>query len=387
MPSGRQAKIKAPLYLLSFWHISAIFLMAADFIGCGFPFFYRDPGREFYYGCPVPPGGKCLLLMSVWEKTLLLVHKLRQILLEWHQKAWSGVSILVFKNNSAQEPRSHRINYYVLIFFSLLLLSIPVSALTLYIQDRIQRTANKNLAFEDRLVLLNNLRLITQEKRNLLEQAAVQVSRLKLVGSGEERSYLKQMRGKRDKREKTSGSTVVDQSSRDLLEARAVLAQSRDLWDMADYSFHTLRNRMIIHHMMPRNRPLRSFRGRITSTYGNRNNPFGIDLTGQSEFHGAYDLAARRGTPIIATGPGIVTKVSEKNGGGYGLYVEIHHGMGYNTIYAHCQKLLVGEGDLVERGQVIALVGNTGRTTGSHVHYEVRLGLERADPLDYMQLK
>ena len=118
--------------------------------------------------------------------------------------------------------------------------------------------------------------------------------------------------------------------------------------------------------------------GFVSSRFGRRMDPF----TGQTAMHRGLDFVARRGSPVRATATGTVRRAARS--GGYGLMVEIDHGDGVMTRYAHCSKLLVKDGQKVERGTVIALVGSTGRSTSSHVHYEVvRSGLHQ-DPMQFL---
>jgi len=116
----------------------------------------------------------------------------------------------------------------------------------------------------------------------------------------------------------------------------------------------------------------------ISSPFGWRANPFG----GGSEFHRVIDLRSPTGTPIRAAGGGTVTFDGWKNG--YGNTVIICHGNGYTTLYAHNSANLVYVGQRVERGDVIARVGTTGRTTGAHVHFEVRINGVHVNPRHYM---
>jgi murein DD-endopeptidase MepM/ murein hydrolase activator NlpD len=126
----------------------------------------------------------------------------------------------------------------------------------------------------------------------------------------------------------------------------------------------------------PSIRPLTT--GFISSRFGRRMDPF----TGQTAMHRGLDFVARRGTPVRATASGIVQRAARN--GGYGLMVEIDHGDGVVTRYAHCSKLLVKRGEKVERGKIIGLVGSTGRSTSAHVHYEViRNGLHQ-DPMKFL---
>ncbi len=119
-------------------------------------------------------------------------------------------------------------------------------------------------------------------------------------------------------------------------------------------------------------------RGWVTSSFGFRKSPF----TGLRERHEGLDIAARLGSPIQATADGVVA-VSGR-GYGYGKVVEVDHGYGLVTRYGHNSKHLVKVGDRVKRGQVIAEVGNTGRSTGAHVHYEVLLHGVPVNPKKYI---
>lgn len=115
--------------------------------------------------------------------------------------------------------------------------------------------------------------------------------------------------------------------------------------------------------------------GRFTSPYGWRNNPF----SGRgSEFHSGLDIAAAYGTKIVATGAGRVTFSGYR--AGFGYTVMVNHGYGYTTMYAHCSSLNVKVGDKVNRGQLIARMGRSGRATGPHVHYEVTYNGRTIDP-------
>ncbi|KAA8731289.1 M23 family metallopeptidase [Acinetobacter qingfengensis] len=117
---------------------------------------------------------------------------------------------------------------------------------------------------------------------------------------------------------------------------------------------------------------------RVSSTWGNRT------LLGSTRHHSGVDLAAPSGTPIYATGPGIVTKSGW--GTGYGNYVEIDHGNGYVTRYAHASRLGVRVGERVSAGQMIANVGCTGRCTGPHLHFEVVKNGQRQNPSTYLAM-
>ena len=118
--------------------------------------------------------------------------------------------------------------------------------------------------------------------------------------------------------------------------------------------------------------------GWISSKFGYRTSPF----TGLREFHQGLDIATRAGTPIIATADGVVIFAGTK--GLMGKLIVIDHGYGMVTRYAHIHKMLKKRGDAVKKGDTIALVGNTGRSTGSHLHYEVHLNGTPVNPAKYI---
>ncbi len=118
--------------------------------------------------------------------------------------------------------------------------------------------------------------------------------------------------------------------------------------------------------------------GIFTSVFGERESPF----TGMPEFHSGLDIAAPAGTPVIAPADGKVIFADTK--GSYGKMMEISHGFGIVTRYAHLDEFLKKEGDTVKRGEKIAIMGNTGRSTGPHLHYEVHLNSVPLDPSGYI---
>lgn len=115
-----------------------------------------------------------------------------------------------------------------------------------------------------------------------------------------------------------------------------------------------------------------------TSSFGWRRHP----ITGRQKLHEGMDFSAPVGTPILAASGGIVTEARYVTG--YGKLVEITHGDGLTTRYAHASSILVSVGDVVEKGQLIARVGATGRTTGAHLHFEVRLEDQPLDPMLFL---
>ena len=119
--------------------------------------------------------------------------------------------------------------------------------------------------------------------------------------------------------------------------------------------------------------------GTITSQFGHRVDP----ITGEVSSHTGTDIACAEGTPILAAADDIVTVANglDSWGGSYGYYIQIDHGGGLETLYAHCSSICVTNGQQVQAGQVIGYVGHTGRATGSHLHFEVRANGNRVNPL------
>jgi len=119
-------------------------------------------------------------------------------------------------------------------------------------------------------------------------------------------------------------------------------------------------------------------KGWLTSSFGYRTSPF----TGRREMHKGIDVATRSGTPIIAPADGIV--VFSGREGGFGNMLLVDHGYGIVTRYGHCSSLEAKKGDKVKRGDIIAKVGNTGRSTGPHLHYEVAVNGVAVNPMRYI---
>jgi len=131
--------------------------------------------------------------------------------------------------------------------------------------------------------------------------------------------------------------------------------------------------------ILPGGRPV--MQGWISSYFGPRTDPF----TGRNAFHRGIDFAAPAGSEVVAVAAGVVTYSKERFG--YGKTVEINHGNGYVTRYAHNENLKVKAGDTVKKGDPIAKIGSTGRSTGPHLHFEVLSQGRAVDPMSFVSLK
>jgi len=174
-------------------------------------------------------------------------------------------------------------------------------------------------------------------------------------------------------REPLQGGVADTQKMKEELERLSTEAEFREKSFQELYSFLEGKKRQL--SSTPSIWPVR---GWLTSTFGYRIDPF----TGLRQFHEGFDIANRLGTPIIAPADGIVSRVA--NSFGYGLTVEINHGYGIKTIYGHLSKAYVAVGHSVRRGERIAAIGNSGRATGPHLHYQVMLNDVPMSPMNYI---
>jgi murein DD-endopeptidase MepM/ murein hydrolase activator NlpD len=136
-------------------------------------------------------------------------------------------------------------------------------------------------------------------------------------------------------------------------------------------------NSHVKEEVFPEGRPIKL--GWISSYYGTRTNPF----TGHLQFHKGMDFASKSGSDVLSVAGGVVTWSGDRYG--YGNLVEINHGNGFVTRYGHNQKNLVKVGDTIKKGQKIAEMGSTGRSTGPHVHFEVLQNGRQINPLKFVQ--
>ncbi|MCB9665942.1 MAG: M23 family metallopeptidase [Alphaproteobacteria bacterium] len=152
-----------------------------------------------------------------------------------------------------------------------------------------------------------------------------------------------------------------------------------DLWELSEAELAALMADVetlgAIQRALPQAWPAE---GRLTSGYGWRRDP----LRRYTKFHSGIDIANSTGTSLHAVADGVVVTSRYQNG--YGNVVEIDHGFGIVTKYAHCSRRRVREGDVVEEGDLVAIMGSTGRSTGPHVHFELRIDGNAQDPLRYL---
>jgi murein DD-endopeptidase MepM/ murein hydrolase activator NlpD len=161
----------------------------------------------------------------------------------------------------------------------------------------------------------------------------------------------------------------------DILQKKAYI-QSKSLDRIGELAS----NKILMQQSMPISAPVNLALTRLSSFFGYRIDP----VWGGRQYHKGIDLSGKTGLPIYASGDGLVT-VSRYNGGGYGNMVEVDHGFGYTTRYAHLSKISVVEGQKLKRGDKVGELGNTGKSVGPHLHYEIRLKDNPQNPLIYFE--
>lgn len=154
---------------------------------------------------------------------------------------------------------------------------------------------------------------------------------------------------------------------------------SKTLAQRAEIAKAAAKQRLFMLYSIPNGVPVQS--ARITDRFGMRMHP----ILHKRMMHTGIDFEAKVGTPVYATADGVVEFGGYSKGSGYGYMVRLEHNMGFRTLYAHLEKVLVRSGEFVHKGQEIALTGNTGRSTGPHLHYEVRFLYTPLNPAPFMK--
>jgi murein DD-endopeptidase MepM/ murein hydrolase activator NlpD len=208
--------------------------------------------------------------------------------------------------------------------------------------------------------LLAELEQEKQEKQELLEKTAIRLDeRSRMIESVMSRIGVDVKVGKKNTANSGGPFIAIDEK------------YSESLLTRSDNYIKTIRR-------MPLGYPMQ---GRLTSGFGRRSDPF----NNRPAFHAGIDLKGKIGQKIKATADGIVT-TSSYEGNGFGNFVILRHGNGYETVFGHMSKRLVKEGERIQRGQVVGLMGNTGRSTGPHLHYEVRYNRKPINPKKYLSV-
>ena len=274
----------------------------------------------------------------------------------------------------------HQVNFSIsnfLIFFTVFTVSLIAINYSLtqkfsdeYYKEKLKQTDEKYSAISQELI----------DKISKLEQE------LKLIEEkdSELRTYATLAPLSDDVKAKgVGGSTIEDSSTEDLDGSSIMLLKDRVdslafAVDIQKDSYNTIFNKIKSNEKMFRHIPsIAPVKGYIGSRYGYRTDP----IDGKRRMHSGLDFPVNLNTDVVATGDGVVTKAQYDSG--WGRYIKIDHGYGYETIYAHLWKIHVKKGQKVKRGDKIGKSGNSGRAAGFHLHYEVHKNNKTVDPLRY----
>lgn len=249
-----------------------------------------------------------------------------------------------------------------------------------YLGELDQLSGRLDALAQDRQTLQQKMERISAE-RKALEQEMKQLAEARLEDSelmGQQVDELDALA-----RERETLETQNELLAQRLTELGATLGLSKQLEGLDAAATVALiearaRERKLLLNMIPNGLPAQF--ERVNSDFGSRVNP----VTKKKSQHNGVDLKMAKGTPVFATADGIVETSGTDTQGGFGKIIRIQHGFGFRTYYAHLNKLLVKSGEYVVKGQQIAESGNTGRSTGPHLHYEVRQLWTSLDPAPFM---
>lgn len=231
---------------------------------------------------------------------------------------------------------------------------------------------------ESRQWIDENLDIISSRVADL--QARVNVMEVLgtklLVDSGLDKGEFDFLRNPKTGAQKTNSLEGKVDVPRLVEEIENLLRRIEDREDQLEQLDFQLGAQSALKSMVPSGRPVKG--GWISSGYGYRKDP----VSGKRRLHKGMDFAGRTGTPIKSVAGGVVTRAGDS--GAYGLLVEIDHGQGLMTRYAHNKRVLVKVGDVVHRGDRISLLGTTGKSTGPHLHFEVRQDGKTLNPRKFV---
>ena len=296
---------------------------------------------------------------------------------------------IIFLGKNPRKSKSFSLNVLVLIIFIFLCLNIVLAYSYIEYKEKILIKAYENNQISSHIYSNKGEVDYESNLRVYADQMGELYSRIIRIDSQTERLQQilkKQIIGK-DKvpklNEKKEKSSKVFSSNDNLTsiefkkEITKLMAKVRIREELYNTMESILLKESVLKDTLPSLKPVNI--PCCSSGYGWRNDP----ILGIRKFHEGLDFSAAHGEQIRATASGIVLEAGRN--GHYGKCLKISHGDGLETRYAHASKLLVKKGDLVSKGEVIALVGNTGRSTGPHLHYEIRFKGNSLDPRKYLK--
>jgi murein DD-endopeptidase MepM/ murein hydrolase activator NlpD len=303
-----------------------------------------------------------------------------------------NISFLVFNNTGSLLRQVTFSKYFILGGIAILLTSLAGVGFIIYDYVKIQKSLNEMAAL-DRKAAVQIEEIFSQRKQiqNLGSKINLLKSEMDELNNFEKKIRIIANLENEDEQEGIFGiggpmseeldtEIALEENHNELIRRMHQQVQHIELAalnqkETFESLFNSLENQISVMASTPTIRPVK---GLITSTFGFRKSPF----TGLRDFHHGLDIGAKNGTPVKATADGKVTFALKQ--GSLGNLVIIDHGHGMLTRYGHLSKILINRGDIVKRGEIIGEVGNTGRSTGSHLHYEVHLNGVPINPQKYI---
>lgn len=300
---------------------------------------------------------------------------------------------IIFISNREGKSRSLTLNNWAKVLLSVCLLGLPVcSGIYLGVQfsgDKVEligsiETMKQELAQQQAELMAGRETARQKVEALTLKLAAMQARLVRLDALGErltdmaslddgEFDFSQQLALGGPEQEWTSGYQYNDLEN--------LYSQLQNQLDSRESQLDILESLMVDRKIKQQSavtgRPIK--KGWMSSGFGHRTDPF----KGHRAWHNGVDFAGKDGSDIVAVASGVVTLSGDKNG--YGEMLELDHGEGYITRYAHNKQNLVNVGDIVKKGDVIALMGSSGRSTGPHVHFEVYKNGRAVDPASYIR--
>ncbi len=212
---------------------------------------------------------------------------------------------------------------------------------------------------------------LQKEKIELKKQ--IEAKTITLQAISEQLIEAENLIGLNDFKERQKQKEIVKKSEQKKEEKQKIEKKDKEL----DNDILTKKEFILLSKLIPNSKPLKY--KRISTKFGFRIHP----ITKRKQFHPADDLTADIGTPIYAPADGVVVYAGKKKF--YGYFLLIQHGLGFSTAYGHLHRIGVKSGDYVKKGDLVALSGNTGRSTGPHLHYEIRYLSKWLDPEPFMK--
>lgn len=291
---------------------------------------------------------------------------------------------VMFIPHSEKRIFNFQISVFTLIFF-IFLLSVLVVAfigLTTHFTSTSERIVKVSKNLDDSEASLENFKYEVVELRKIVKNFKAQMEKvLNVVGTDEAKNYLQSGVGG-DLSTFVSVDELEEGSLRDLNDLRSLRAYLSNTVEPLGEIHNLLLAQKDLLTDIPTLWPLKGVRGNITNSFGFAKHPF----TGGIYLHKGIDIAWGRGVHIVATANGKVQKIDFDNMG-LGHFLVIRHNYGFHTKYGHLDKIIVQKGQEVRRGQVIGYMGSSGLSTGPHLHYEVGIGTQVIDPIQFLNIK